>query len=206
ENLRAVAQLPVDWLGLIFYEGSARFVGVEPGLASWLSTPPTPLRGKKRVGVFVNAAVPAIVQATTDYGLNLIQLHGQESPEEVMALRAQLAAHGLALVDLIKAFSVHDDFDFADTEPYAGLCDYFLFDTKGKLPGGTGEQFDWTILDQYLGDTPFLLSGGIGPTDTGRVLDFDHPRCIGVDLNSRFEASPAVKDLDLLTTFLDALA
>ena len=92
--------------------------------------------------------------------------------------------------------------DLEATKPYEGLVDYFLFDTKGKSVGGNGEKFDWTVLDAYQGDTPFLLSGGIGPDDAERVKAFHHPKCIGIDLNSRFETAPAIKDINKLKEFI----
>ena len=106
---------------------------------------------------------------------------------------------------LIKAINVSDGNDLAQTAPYEGLADYFLFDTKGKSVGGNGEKFDWDVLSSYQGETPFLLSGGIGPDDVERVKNFRHQKCVGIDLNSRFEVSPALKDINKLKTFLQSL-
>jgi phosphoribosylanthranilate isomerase len=105
----------------------------------------------------------------------------------------------------IKAFNIAAREDLEATAPYEGLADYFLFDTKGKCVGGNGEKFDWSVLSSYRGETPFLLSGGIGPDDAERVKAFRHPKCVGIDLNSRFEISPAVKDINKLKTFLQSL-
>ena len=91
------------------------------------------------------------------------------------------------------------------SRPYEGLVDYFLFDTKGKNVGGNGEKFDWSVLDAYNGDTPFLLSGGIGPNDAERILNYQHPKCIGIDLNSKFEDEPALKNIQKLKTFIEQL-
>ena len=106
------------------------------------------------------------------------------------------------ITTVIKAFNIATTDDLLQTEPYEGIADYFLFDTKGKLVGGNGEQFDWSVLTAYNGRTPFLLSGGIGPDDTERIRTFYHPRCVGIDLNSRFEVSPALKDVNQLRTFI----
>ena len=109
----------------------------------------------------------------------------------------------LFTVSLVKAFNIATKEDLDATVAYAGLVDYFLFDTKGKGVGGSGEKFDWSVLEAYNGDTPFLLSGGIGPDDAARVKSFRHPRCIGIDLNSRFEIEPGIKDITKLKTFLN---
>ena len=106
---------------------------------------------------------------------------------------------------IIKAFNIATKDDLEATKPYEGIVDYFLFDTKGKSVGGNGEKFDWSVLADYIGETPFLLSGGIGPDDANRVKAFHHPQCIGIDLNSRFEVEPAYKDIKKLKTFLEQL-
>ena len=106
---------------------------------------------------------------------------------------------------IIKAFNIATAEDLAQTKPYEGIVDYFLFDTKAQLPGGSGEQFDWSVLSHYEGTTPFLLSGGIGPDDAERIKSFHHPRCIGIDLNSRFEIAPGLKDVYQLKDFISNL-
>ena len=187
ENIREVAALGIDWLGLIFWPRSRRYVARRPAYLS---------EQARRVGVFVDAPVEDILQHVEDYGLNLVQLHGHESPEFVRQLREN------AGLPLIKAFNVATAEDFLQTKPYEGLVDYFLFDTKGKAVGGNGEKFDWTVLADYHGETPFILSGGIGPDDADRVKSFHHPKCIGIDLNSRFETAPALKDVKALKEFI----
>ena len=191
DNIRAVEQLGADWLGFIFWPRSSRYVSERP---SYLP------QQAKRVGVFVDADMADVLLHIADYGLHVIQLHGKESPDYIQTLRT---ADPATLV--IKALNVATPADLEQTKAYEGLVDYFLFDTKGPSVGGNGTQFDWTVLDAYHGMTPFLLSGGIGPDDASRVSAFRHPRLAGIDLNSRFEQSPALKDVNLLRRFLSQL-
>ena len=187
DNIRAVEALGIDMMGFIFWPGSSRYVGNRP---SYL---PTRCR---RVGVFVDEDIDRLLTTARAYALDSIQLHGHETPEYC------------ALVEgyhVIKAFSIATDADLAQTEAYAGVCHSFLFDTKGQAVGGNGSKFDWAVLEAYDGATPFLLSGGIGPTDAPLVDTFCHPRCIGIDVNSRFELAPGVKDVDALRTFITQL-
>lgn len=195
DNIRDVEALGVDWIGMIFWPHSSRYV----------NQPPTYLPTKaKRVGVFVDEDIEVIRQKAGDYALDRIQLHGQESPAFTQSLRS-LCGDSVAI---IKAFNIATAADLAQTKPYEGHVDYFLFDTKAQLVGGNGTKFDWTVLADYVGDTPFLLSGGIGPDDAERLnalrtLDgFPIEKCIGIDLNSRFETAPALKDINTLRTFI----
>ena len=187
ENIRQVEALGIDLMGFIFWPRSSRYVAERP---SYLPT------RCKRVGVFVDEEIETLKRIADDYALDVIQLHGHETPAYVAQLQGR---------SVIKAFNVATAADFVQTKDYAGLADCFLFDTKGKAVGGNGEKFDWSVLDDYTSDTPFLLSGGIGPDDAERVKAFRHPRCIGIDLNSRFELSPAFKDINKLQDFLNAL-
>ncbi len=187
ENIRQLEALGIDWMGMIFWPKSKRYV----------STPPVYLpQHVRKVGVFVDASLDAIRQHVEDYQLDIIQLHGQESPETLKNLKP---------LTLIKAFNIATPEDLQKTEPYEGLADYFLFDTKGKSVGGNGEKFDWSVLDSYQGETPFLLSGGIGSEDAQDIKSFHHPKCIGIDLNSRFETEPGLKDITKLKQFLEAI-
>ncbi len=187
ENIRQLEALGIDWMGMIFWPKSKRYV----------STPPVYLpQHVRKVGVFVDASLDAIRQHVEDYQLDIIQLHGQESPETLKNLKP---------LTLIKAFNIATPEDLQKTEPYEGLADYFLFDTKGKSVGGNGEKFDWSVLASYQGETPFLLSGGIGSEDAQDVKTFHHPKCIGIDLNSRFETEPGLKDITKLKQFLEAI-
>lgn len=200
ENIRAVEALGVNWMGFIFWPKSSRYVSERPAYL------PTKCQ---RVGVFVDASVADIRQHVADYRLDIVQFHGHESPDDVRALRADCTFPVL----IIKAFNIATAADLDATKPYEGIVDYFLFDTRATmpagspvgsvLPGGTGAQFDWNVLADYVGDTPFLLSGGIGPDDAHRIRAFQHPRCIGIDLNSRFELAPALKDINKLKEFIN---
>ena len=188
ENIREVEQLSIDWMGFIFWPKSSRYVSKRPAYL------PTKC---KRVGVFVDASIEEIMQKVQDYALDAIQLHGHESPDYIHTLRVD---GGFAAV--IKAFNIATAADLEATKPYEGLADYFLFDTKGKSVGGNGEKFEWTVLEAYTGETPFLLSGGIGPDDAECVIAFHHSKCVGIDLNSKFEVAPALKDINKLREFI----
>ena len=192
ENIREVEALGIDWMGFIFWPKSSRYVSERP---AYLPT------RCKRVGVFVNEEVEQVKRIADDYELNFIQLHGSESPDYVRRLRMVCGNSTTA----IKAFNIATIEDLETTKAYEGIVDYFLFDTKGKCVGGNGEKFDWSVLDNYVDETPFLLSGGIGPDDAGRVKTFHHSQCIGIDLNSRFEVKPGVKDVTALARFLEEL-
>ena len=189
ENIRAVEALGVDWMGFIFWEHSSRCVSQRPAYL--------PTRAK-RVGVFVDASLDVVCQHVEAFGLDVVQLHGSESPTFLHDLRNALA--GTVLI--VKAFSIATRDDLLQTSLYEGLADFFLFDTKAQLVGGNGRKFDWSVLAHYDGSTPFLLSGGIGPDDASRLSAFSHPRLAGIDLNSRFEISPALKNVELLKQFL----
>ncbi len=189
ENIRAVEALGVDWMGFIFWEHSSRCVCQRPAYL--------PTRAK-RVGVFVDASLDVVCQHVEAFGLDVVQLHGSESPTYLHDLRNALAGDVL----IVKAFSIATRDDLLQTSLYEGLADFFLFDTKAQLVGGNGRKFDWAVLAHYNGSTPFLLSGGIGPDDASRLSAFSHPRLAGIDLNSRFEAAPALKNVELLKQFL----
>lgn len=184
DNIVELSQLPINWMGMIFYEKSPRFVEQSPIATSNL----------KRVGVFVNADLDYIVNKIETYNLDYIQLHGNESPDFCKEIRK--------IKPVIKAFSISQIDDFANVANYEGSCDYFLFDTKTPQYGGSGMKFDWAILNQYKGDTPFLLSGGIGSEDAKAIKALDHPQMAGIDLNSRFEMEAGLKDINLLANFI----
>ena len=190
DNIREVEKLGIDWMGFIFWPKSSRYVSERPAYLP---------QKCKRVGVFVNATIDDIRQHIADYSLDIVQLHGHESTDSIRSLRSLCGD----VISIIKAFNIATKEDLNATTPYAGLVDYFLFDTKGPSVGGNGEKFDWSVLEVYNGDTPFLLSGGIGPDDAERILDYHHPKCIGIDLNSRFEIEPGIKDITKLKTFLN---
>ncbi|MDE6002091.1 MAG: phosphoribosylanthranilate isomerase [Prevotella sp.] len=185
ENIRAVEQLGIQWMGFIFWPQSSRCVKERPAYL------PTKC---KRVGVFVDATITDIRANVEEYELDCIQLHGHESPAFIQSIDYE--------VPIIKAFSIATTADLTLTASYEGVVDYFLFDTKAKLVGGNGTKFDWSVLQAYHGTTPFLLSGGIGPDDVERIRQFHHPQLAGIDLNSRFEISPALNDITKLKHFI----
>ena len=203
DNIRDISALGVDMIGLIFYPPSPRYVqqfssgaGIIPDYAPDMGK--TPLR----VGVFVDDMPQNIVTRVYNYKLDYIQLHGNEPRETLENLRATIDPDIKPKIKIIKAISVSSAEDIKKYKEYVGAADLFLFDTKCKTVGGSGEQFDWQILQAYDGDVPFLLSGGIGPDDAERIKNFHHPKCIGIDLNSKFEIEPALKDVEKLKQFL----
>lgn len=189
-NIRLAEQLNIDWMGFIFYPPSPRYVERRPDYL--------PQR-QRRVGVFVNADEAFILSRISLFGLQLLQLHGHETPRQCRSLRE---ATGLSV---IKAFSVKSAADVAETRHYEGAADYFLFDTPTPGVGGSGRSFDHSLLDHYTGTTPFLLSGGLGPDSVSHILALRHPRMAGIDLNSRFETAPGIKSIHRLQQFLQSL-
>ena len=187
ENIHEVEALGIDLIGFIFWSKSSRYVSEKPDYL------PTKC---KRVGVFVDENIEVVKKIAQDYALDYIQLHGNETPDYCALLKGH---------KLIKAFNIATAEDFEQTKPYEGLVNYFLFDTKGKSVGGNGTKFDWSVLDDYHGTTPFILSGGIGPDDAARIRSFHHPQLAGIDLNSKFEDAPALKNIQKLKTFLEQL-
>ena len=194
ENIRAVEALPVDYIGLIFYPPSPRHVD---------ALPPTLPKQCQRVGVFVNATAEEILQRISTFQLDMVQLHGHESPHFCRKLRQRIPPS----LKIMKMIPIATENDISLTRSYSEAIDYFLFEskipTKGNTYGGSGQQFDWNILNHYHGSIPFLLTGGIGEDDAQRILQFHHPQFAGIDLNSRFETAPAIKDITKLHTFID---
>ena len=193
DNIRQVEALGIDWMGFIFWPKSNRFVHEKPVYLP---------ASAKRVGVFVDADMEIVKETAAEYALDIIQLHGKESPAYIKHLRFLCSGH---VTTIVKAFNIATSEDLEQTKPYEGITDYFLFDTKAKMVGGNGTQFDWTVLDEYKGKTSFILSGGIGPDDAEKVKAFHHPMLAGIDLNSRFETAPAHKDVNLLRTFIETI-
>lgn len=193
-NLWAIADLSPDFLGFIFSEKSPRFVGdsLRPELLR--SLPPT----VRKVGVFVDAPLAELLTLSCQYGLDYVQLHGHETPAYCRAARQ----HNL---HVIKSFAVDEQFDFSTLTEYSAVCDLFLFDTKGPQPGGNGTTFDWRVLANYHGPTPFLLGGGLGPANAGELLHFRHPQLVGYDFNSQLELAPGLKDVEATRLLLARL-
>ena len=191
ENIRNVENIDVDFLGFIFYSGSSRYVGDDSGSLKMIRK-----CVKSKVGVFVNELVDYISDKAELCKLDYLQLHGKETPDLCRELR-QLG------YSVIKAFSIASADDFKSAENYSDCCDYFLFDTKCADYGGSGRRFDWSLLDKYNGSTPFLLSGGLTPDCFDHLNRLEHPKFAGIDLNSGFEVSPAMKDVDKLMVFIN---
>lgn len=202
-----VAALQPDYLGFIFWEPSLRyFEGEMPKLPSSI----------KKVGVFVDATVGEVLEKVQQYRLDAVQLHGKESAGYCHALRHPELVSGSHTsgmlkpvqhdaLEIIKVFSVKDDFDFSILKDYETVCDYFLFDTKGKLPGGNGYAFDWSVLENYPSTKPFFLSGGIGLDSVDELKAFLNgpasKHCFAIDVNSKFEIEPGLKNIEQLKTF-----
>lgn len=193
ENIEDLNKLPIDYMGMIFYQKSPRYIDYQ----LWQNVGDIDSSNIKRVGVFVNSGIDFIVEMIDKYKLDLIQLHGNESPNFCSELNK--------FTPIIKAFSISESSDFEQTKAYEGLQGYFLFDTKTPQYGGSGKKFDWAILDAYNGDTPFFLSGGISAEDIQQIKAIKHPRLYGVDLNSKFEIEPGLKDIQLLDQFIKQL-
>jgi phosphoribosylanthranilate isomerase len=192
ENIKAVATLNIQYMGFIFYAASPRYVGTTLHMVGILN------KDIKGVGVFVNEKIEVVQILLEKHQLPYVQLHGIESPDYCQTLKD-------AGVKVIKAFRLEEGFDFQKTESYLPVCDYFLFDTKGHTPGGTGAKFNWALLQQYHYDMPFFLSGGIGPQDVEALLQFKHPQLHALDLNSRFEIEPGLKDIKRIHCFLEKI-
>ncbi len=189
DNIQLIASIHPDYMGFIFFEGSSRHVSA--------STPTLPLTIKK-VGVFVNASYDRIVEKINTHNLQAVQLHGEETAEFCKSLRA-------LNVDIIKVFSIKNEFNFDVLTPYETVCDYYLFDTKGPLAGGNGYCFDWSVLELYPSTKPYFLSGGIGLENADQLQEFKTSvaatYCHAVDVNSKFEIAPAKKNKELLEKF-----
>lgn len=198
-NAEEVAELQPDYLGFIFWKPSTRFFqGDIPSLPKNIS----------KIGVFVDASVDEILQHTKIHGLDFLQLHGSESPAICEKLNEQLKIQKLT-AEIIKVFSILDSFDFTELSPYEKSVDYFLFDTKGKLPGGNGYQFNWETLKGYPSNKPYFLSGGIGLEEVEELHKFflkeESKHCHAIDVNSKFELSPGLKDIEKLKEFKNRL-
>jgi phosphoribosylanthranilate isomerase len=195
ENIQEIAQLEPDFLGFIFYENSARnYTDNEI-----VSLPDS----INKVGVFVNERQDKIIQIIQKHHLNYIQLHGKETESYCLELINQLN-HNQLNTKIIKAFSLDDSFDFQRLTNFQ-IVDYFLFDTKGKLPGGNGTKFNWQILDNYHLEKPYFLSGGIGIEDISNIVAFlktsASKYCFALDVNSQFEVEAGLKNKEQLQQF-----
>lgn len=194
-NIQDLVALKPDFIGFIFYEKSPRYVGAEFSEDIMRLIPPE----IKKVGVFVNDTPDHIISAVKKYDLQYVQLHGNEMPDFCRILR-------LKGINIIKSFAVDNSFNFAMLNNYKPFCDMFLFDTKGPLLGGNGTAFDWDILRKYDNEKPFLLSGGISNDNIDQLLELAQSvRVYGIDVNSKFEREPGVKDLEKIEKLLDKI-
>lgn len=212
DNIRAVAALGIDFLGFIFYPQSPRYTRKAIPETELIADTATTARHDdiecrkpQRVGVFVDETPQAIIAHIHNDQLDYVQLHGHELPEMIDNLKRTVIPDIRHSLKVIKAFSISKPDDLLQTKAYEGIADLFLFDTPTESYGGSGKKFDWQMLQAYDGHTPFLLSGGIGPEDTDRIRTFEHPHCIGIDLNSRFETAPGIKDVEALRRFTENL-
>ena len=187
-NIHAVEQSGADWMGFIFYPRSPRYMKYPPSYMP---------RIQKRVGVFVNSDIDEVTYKAHAYGLDYIQLHGDETPDYCAALRAR----GLRI---IRALSVASEEDLRRAALYP-MADFLLFDTPTESYGGSGKRFRWDQLRSYRGPQPFLLSGGLSPDALPALRAFSHPLCMGIDLNSGFETAPAVKDAAAIARFIKSI-
>ena len=196
KQLQQLDGLDVDFAGLIFYKDSPRYVGDKINKEDLKNSD----FDLKKVGVFVNSNYDEIMQVVEDYGLDVVQLHGDESPDLCEELSED--------VEVIKAFKVKDSKVSIDemVADYDEVCDYYLFDTASTdVEGGTGKQFDWKLLSKAKIEKPFFLSGGIGVDDVAKVKAFKHPDYYAVDINSKVEKEPGVKDMGLVLQFRQGL-
>lgn len=208
QNIDDVAALGVDLIGLIFYPRSRRYVsqlstraGIIPDKAGeGQNTVPV-----KKVGVFVDDMPQTILTRIVNYKLSYVQLHGNESPTMIENLKRTLIPDFVPEIGIIKALSVQSEEDVKRWRQYDGLVDYFLFDTKCPTVGGSGKRFNWDLLKAYDGNIPFLLSGGIGLEDLDDIKAFSHPMLAGYDLNSKFEDAPALKNVEKIKAFIEAV-
>ncbi len=195
DNIQAlVDEVRPDWMGLIFYPPSPRYVFGKP----------IPLISRieiKKVGVFVDEHISSIKKTAEEFGLSTIQMHGKETAEEVKTVKEEIG------LEVFKVFSVSEKIDWTNLEAYLPYADYFLFDTFTKDHGGSGKRFNWELLRDYPFDKPFLLSGGISPSNTQDILKFGQllPQLAGVDINSGFEISPGLKDVKKVSEFKDKI-
>lgn len=213
DNLRAVIKAGADMIGLVFYPQSPRCVkmvnsrsGLIPDRADADINDISANEGKPSlVGVFVDDMPQNIITRVVNFNLDYVQFHGDETPELIQNLKSTIVPDIRKSLKIIKAISISSVSDIEKCSQYEGLVDMFLFDTRCDMAGGSGEKFDWTVLDAYHGNTPFLLSGGISIEDVDRIKAISHPQFAGVDINSKFETEPGLKDIDKVSAFIKAI-
>ncbi len=191
DNITQLDQLGVDYMGLIFYDKSPRYVGKYN----------IPATRTKKVGVFVNHSIAGVITAIQTYNLAGIQLHGIEDVAYIKELRHHLNLHSLGNVLIFKAFRVTETLTTKEISSYENDVDLFILDSGGKSYGGNGKRWDYSLLQKLSFEKSFLLSGGIDDTISIDELINLHPLCIGVDLNSGFEIEPGIKDIEKLKQY-----
>ena len=204
-NIKDVAALGIDWIGMVFCPESPRYVGMTPSYAGIIpdkGTIDAGVTNVKNVGVFADATSQEIITRIVNFKLDIIQLNGNESPVMIDNLRNTIVPDINPDIKIIKAIRISRPEDIESHRAYEAHADYLLFDTKRSTKGGSDRQFDWSALDTYDGRTPFLLGGGIGPDDAERIKNLRNPKMAGIDINSRFETSPGIKDMAMLSKFI----
>jgi phosphoribosylanthranilate isomerase len=190
-NVKEIGETKPDFMGFIFFSGSPRYVGEDPDMTLYHNVP----HNVKKIGVFMNEGNHKILNLSIRNGLDMIQLHGNESPVSCLQLK-------LAGLSVIKAFNIDQKFNFDNLRPFMPVCDYFLFDAKSEKPGGSGCKFNWGKLTEYKLDKPFFLSGGISSEDMGEIKSIENSSFFAVDINSRFEIAPGIKNAEAVNNFI----
>ena len=195
ENIAELCRLPIDYIGFIFYEKSPRYCENELSNLDFIP------KNIQKIGVFVNEASEKIMKTVQTFGLDGVQLHGAETPDFCKNLKQKCPN-----ITITKSFNIANVLDIEKTTKYdTDCCDYFLFDTKTHLHGGSGIKFEWWMLEWYDGDIPFFISGGISAEDATKIKEIQHRQLFGVDINSRFELQPGLKNISLIKNFIDEL-
>jgi phosphoribosylanthranilate isomerase len=192
-NIKELIDLTIDYMGFIFYKKSPRFVAEDLSF-DFVRTIPKQI---KKIGVFVNENSYSIFSHIAHYNLDMVQLHGDETPEICAEFKSQ--------VKVVKAFQMKDGFDFKSLEPYIPFVDYFLFDTATVNYGGSGQTFNWQILNHYHYDIPFFLSGGIDEQHVNEINKLALPKLEAIDINSKFEMTPGLKNIPKIKKFISKL-
>lgn len=191
DNIKAIQNLKPDFMGFIFYSKSKRYLNNDITI-EWQDLE----KSINKVGVFVNSTINDIVGIVEKYQLEFAQLHGNESVNDVKKLSE-------TDIKIIKAFQIHEDFNWDIVSEYTPYVTYFLFDTAAKCYGGSGKKFNWNLLNHYKEQTPFILSGGISINDLQKIKNLNIPKLYGIDINSKFETEPGIKDVQLVKKMIN---
>lgn len=190
DNILQLLELPIHYMGHIFYQKSARYVGDLANLDI--------SKNIKKTGVFVNSSIAEILESVNRLSLKAVQLHGDETAEMASALKSE----GL---EVIKAFGIDEEFNWKQLESFVDHVDFFLFDSKSPAYGGTGKAFNWQKLKEYPFEKPYFLSGGLSLDNLEEAINFEDKRLVGLDLNSKFEIEPGLKDIEKLKLALKTI-